>query len=66
MPSHSHTPDGGGNFPKYVSSYVCSSGSYSNSLHYDGHCTKTSSTGGNQPHENMPPYIAAFCWKRIE
>lgn len=21
-------------------------------------------TGGNQPHENMPPYITAYCWRR--
>ena len=24
-----------------------------------------SSWGGTQPHNNMPPYIAAFCWHRI-
>lgn len=23
-----------------------------------------SPTGGNQPHNNMPPYLVAFCWKR--
>lgn len=23
-------------------------------------------TGGNQPHNNMPPYIAAYCWKRVK
>ena len=21
--------------------------------------------GGNQPHNNMPPYLVAYCWKRI-
>ena len=25
---------------------------------------RTSSTGGNQPHNNMPPYICAYCWYR--
>ncbi len=20
--------------------------------------------GGNQPHNNMPPYITAYCWRR--
>lgn len=26
----------------------------------------TVNTGGNLPHENMPPYIAVYCWKRIK
>lgn len=21
--------------------------------------------GGNQPHNNMPPYVVAYCWQRI-
>ena len=25
----------------------------------------TKATGGNQPHNNMPPYVVAYCWKRI-
>ena len=25
----------------------------------------TSATGGDQPHENLPPYIAIYIWKRI-
>lgn len=25
----------------------------------------TTSTGGNQPHNNMPPYLAVYIWKRI-
>ena len=25
---------------------------------------KTSSTGGGQPHNNMPPYLAVYIWKR--
>lgn len=24
----------------------------------------TGSTGGSQPHNNMPPYITAYCWRR--
>lgn len=24
----------------------------------------TAKTGGNQPHNNMPPYIVAYCWRR--
>ena len=22
-------------------------------------------TGGNQPHNNMPPYLAVYIWKRV-
>ncbi len=25
-----------------------------------------SSTGGGQAHNNMPPYVAVYCWKRVE
>ena len=66
MPSHYHEPDGGGNFAKYSSYYSFKDGFYGNCVHYDGNSSKTSSTGGNQPHENMPPYIVAFCWKKKE
>lgn len=24
----------------------------------------TSITGGGQPHNNMPPYVVAYCWQR--
>ena len=66
MPSHSHTPEGGGSFCKYFSNYCCQYGSSVNVFQYNEYFSNTSSTGGSQPHENMPPYIAAFCWKRIE
>ena len=26
----------------------------------------TNSTGGNGAHNNMPPYLCAYCWRRIE
>ena len=61
-PFHDHTPQGRGSFLK-AANYCCSSGyGYWNC----GCFTKTSPAGGNQPHENMPLYIAAFCWKRLE
>ena len=66
LPSHDHTPEGGG-------SYLKSSGDYVKTDFWSGYLggfsasfTKTSPAGGNQPHENMPPYIAAFWWKRLE
>lgn len=27
--------------------------------------TSTGNAGGNQPHNNMPPYLAVYMWKRI-
>ena len=26
--------------------------------------TSTGNAGGNQPHNNMPPYLAVYMWKR--
>lgn len=26
----------------------------------------TESSGGNQPHNNMPPYVSVYIWKRVE
>ena len=66
MPSHDHgydrfnwndfyrPPTGGSNyyFPcRYNDSIFISS-------------STTNSKGGNQPHNNMPPYITAYCWRR--
>ena len=26
---------------------------------------ETANTGGNQPHNNMPPYLTVYMWKRV-
>lgn len=31
----------------------------------DGNVANTNNVGGGKPHNNMPPYISAFCWRRI-
>ena len=31
-----------------------------------GYKTGTEQTGGNQPHNNMPPYLTAYCWRRYK
>lgn len=31
----------------------------------DAHEGTTGSSGGGQPHNNMPPYLAVFVWKRV-
>ena len=67
MPSHNH---GYGRFNYYT--YLCSnlnSGSfyypYRNDNNFDINTT-TNYTGGNKAHNNMPPYITAYCWRRYQ
>lgn len=33
-----------------------------NSVH--SHTVSVNKTGGNQPHNNMPPYVTYYCWER--
>lgn len=60
MPSHSHKIDGDINY----------GGVTSGSTHYVTNRTiqynnnSTQSTGGSQPHNNMPPYTTVYVWKR--
>ena len=60
MPSHSH----GVNFDQIwswggtTSLATTSGGPYSASGY-------VRDAGGNQPHNNMPPYLAVYVWKRI-
>ena len=64
MPSHSH----------YQKRYWGSSGSanqaytsgaeFTNPNVYGSQIDTTHSTGGDQPHNNMPPYLAVYVWKR--
>ena len=68
MPSHNH---GYEHFNYYGSLYgmvVTSSG-----YHLPSRCdtdfmtsTSTNYKGGNQPHNNMPPYLTAYCWRRYQ
>ena len=59
MPTHWHKTVinfGGNETLDGYSSYSYQSGS----RYYNN----TSSAGGNQPHNNMPPYLAVYMWKR--
>ena len=60
MPSHSHE----------VRCVRYNSGTGPNvtgngSLKYVHETFSTYSSGGNQPHNNMPPYLAVYMWKRV-
>ena len=70
MPTHSHEPDmwaqvmsPGGDTGSYgaVGTKIGSYRDYEDKQNY-----RTSSVGGNQPHNNMPPYYGANTWRRIE
>ena len=68
MPSHDHKPQEGESYLK-TSDYCYKSFNGYQSGYWNwssSSFTKTFPAGGNQPHENMPHYIAAFCWKRLE
>lgn len=61
MPSHRHKPSEG-QFHSYVStggSDTVNSGSNFKSVQY------TEEVGGGAAHNNMPPYLAVYMWKRI-
>ena len=55
MPSHSHT----------LTHYEGSGYSGVMGGNYSARTFSSGATGGNQPHNNMPPYLAVYMWKRI-
>lgn len=61
MPSHKHKPSDNGSFASNGGGQTAgfSSGPYWFIA------SSTNSVGGDQPHNNMPPYLAVYVWKRI-
>lgn len=64
MPSHQHYPPVavtyGGNAAGQRTLFATNSVKWSTADSVNA----VSPAGGSQPHNNMPPYIVAFCWKR--
>ncbi len=60
MPSHKHTnwTAQGGSWARET--MCCGNTAEHNMADYNN----TSYAGGNQPHNNMPPYLAVYVWKR--
>lgn len=61
MPSHTHKT---GQQPPEEGGLTADNGSRTARVYWNNSGEDTSATGGSQPHNNMPPYYTAYCWKR--
>lgn len=61
MPSHKHKPADNGSFASNGGGPSAGFGSGP----YWYITASTNSVGGDQPHNNMPPYLSVYMWKRI-
>ena len=67
MPSHTHKYYRYNHWSTTKASISGSSYLYPCRPDYDfERTTNVESTGGNQSHNNMPPYITAYCWRRYQ
>ena len=65
MPAHRHKiayPNASGEYGDAAIGYPTSSGTTKTWL---AEMCKTESVGGGAAHNNMPPYLAVYVWKRI-
>ncbi len=59
MPAHNHSLT-------YMGIYGAGSGTWAGGIASQVSGTaNVSSSGGSQPHNNMPPYLAVYMWQRI-
>ena len=80
MPAHDHpgNANSAGNHKHTLNAYATVSGGGGKGYWFDrsgtldstqeagdhSHIVNIGSTGGGQSHNNMPPYLAVYCWKR--
>ena len=71
MPSHSHhvaDSDNGGSVGVLWTNYLDTTNGATQALYtsFNSHCQLiTNSVGSDIPHNNMPPYLAVYIWRRI-
>ena len=61
MPSHTHNVDSGNGSP---TAYVAGGAGDIGGTGKNISSKAILATGGGQPHNNMPPYLAVYMWKR--
>lgn len=64
MPEHNHTiyyPNSGG---PYGNANICYPGDSGTNMTWCAEMCKTAPTGGGAAHNNMPPYLSVYIWKR--
>jgi hypothetical protein len=66
MPSHSHSTVDWARTNHGSWSHTASGDKSTLDYRSDTPYSGTNSTGGNGAHNNMPPYLCAYCWRRIE
>lgn len=66
MPEHNHTiyyPNSGG---PYLKANICYPKDSGINMTWCAEMCKTASTGGGAAHNNMPPYLSVYIWKRTK
>lgn len=65
MPAHSHQNDISTSYSNFPPARESTTTGWRTVAYKAAAGNKTLNTGGDQPHNNMPPYLAVYIWKRM-